>query len=62
MKSCGRGLAVEVQLGRYTADIDGDFVVFLIGMRLDTNTAAARCPLRLLPAMRALRRLGGLRR
>jgi Domain of unknown function (DUF4188) len=26
---------VEVQRGRYTADIDGDFVVFLIGMRLN---------------------------
>jgi len=26
-------VAVEVQRGRYTADIDGDFVVFLIGMR-----------------------------
>jgi len=28
-------VAVEVQRGRYTADIDGDFVVFLIGMRLN---------------------------
>jgi hypothetical protein len=26
---------VEVQRGRYTADIDGDFVVFLTGMRLN---------------------------
>ena len=26
---------MEVQRGRYTADIDGDFVVFLIGMRLN---------------------------
>jgi hypothetical protein len=30
-----RGAAVEVQPGRYTADIDGDFVVFLIGMRVN---------------------------
>jgi hypothetical protein len=28
-----RGVFMEVQRGRYTADIDGDFVVFLIGMR-----------------------------
>ena len=28
-------MAAEVQRGRYTADIDGDFVVFLIGMRLN---------------------------
>jgi hypothetical protein len=26
---------MEVQRGRFTADIDGDFVVFLIGMRLN---------------------------
>jgi len=26
-------VAVEVQRGRYTADIDGDVVVFLVGMR-----------------------------
>ena len=26
---------MEVQRGRYTADMDGDFVVFLIGMRLN---------------------------
>ena len=26
---------MEVQRGRYTADIDGDFVVFLIGMRFN---------------------------
>jgi len=31
--SLRRGVAAEVQRGRYTADIDGDFVVFLIGMR-----------------------------
>jgi hypothetical protein len=30
-----RGGALEVQRGRYTADIDGDFVVFLIGMRVN---------------------------
>jgi hypothetical protein len=28
-------VALEVQRGRYTADIDGDFVVFLGGMRLN---------------------------
>ena len=28
-------MAVEVQRGRYTADIDSNFVVFLIGMRLN---------------------------
>ena len=28
-------MAAEVQRGRFTADIDGDFVVFLIGMRLN---------------------------
>jgi Domain of unknown function (DUF4188) len=28
-------VALEVQRGRYTADIDGDFVVFLIGMRIN---------------------------
>ena len=27
--------AVEVQRGRFTADIDGDFVVFIIGMRFN---------------------------
>jgi len=26
---------MEVRPGRYTADIEGDFVVFLIGMRLN---------------------------
>jgi hypothetical protein len=31
----GGGVALEVQRGRYTADIDGDFVVFLIGMRFN---------------------------
>ena len=31
----GGGVTLEVQRGRYTADIDGDFVVFLIGMRLN---------------------------
>jgi Domain of unknown function (DUF4188) len=33
--SLRRGAAVEVRRGRYTADIDGDFVVFLIGMRIN---------------------------
>jgi hypothetical protein len=27
--------ATEVQRGRFTADIDGDFVIFLIGMRFN---------------------------
>ena len=26
---------MEIQRGRFTADIDGDFVVFLIGMRVN---------------------------
>lgn len=28
-----RDVAIEIWPGRYTADIDGDFIVFLIGMR-----------------------------
>jgi len=35
MPSPRRGVAVEVRPGRYTADIDGDFVVFLIGIRVN---------------------------
>jgi hypothetical protein len=28
---------MHIHTGRYTADIDGDFVVFLIGMRFDSG-------------------------
>ena len=32
---------MEVQRGRFTADIDGDFVVFLIGMRFNRAVRAS---------------------
>jgi hypothetical protein len=41
----------EVRQGRWTADIDGDFVVFIVGARLNSK----------LQAVRALIDLGGRR-
>jgi hypothetical protein len=38
----------EIQWGRHTADLDGDFVVFLIGARVNT-------PWRLVKALRGIR-------
>jgi hypothetical protein len=44
---------VEVWPGRYTADIDGDFVVFLIGMRFNHPLRVRRW----LPVVRAMPRM-----
>ena len=45
------GVVADVQQGRWTAEIDGDFVVFIIGARINSK----------LHALRALIDLGGRR-
>ncbi len=45
--------AAEVKNGRFAAEIDGDFVVFLIGMRINNLWAVHKW----LPAARAMPRM-----